>query len=284
MSAACSRRRLTRPSSALRERIVQRNEGLERALQRLTEDPEGEGIWLHAFVEQFFREELLDNPAGAVYILQALERRDVPSVPAGKIGDVLVRLAPPRSPTCCAPRRSSRSNRELRTPHDVPKPSISTSSRGPSTQPLADRADARARDSPQGARAARRDRRAHQRRAGQTRAQRARRRTRARAPGRGAGAARSLRAFAQARDRQTVARAPRRRRARTREAVPQRARRKHRTGRHRRRRRARALARRVHRLQHERADAAARRRGSREVARAGDLARAAGDAKRRCPG
>ncbi len=76
-----------------RERIVQRSQGLERALQRLTEDPDGEGIWLHAFVAQFFREELLDNPAGAVYILQALERRDVPSVPAGRVADVLVGLA-----------------------------------------------------------------------------------------------------------------------------------------------------------------------------------------------
>jgi hypothetical protein len=76
-----------------RERIVQRNEGMERALQRLHDDPEGDGIWLGRFVEQFFRDELLDNTAGAVYILQALERRAVAGVPAGRVGDVLLALA-----------------------------------------------------------------------------------------------------------------------------------------------------------------------------------------------
>lgn len=75
------------------ERIVQRNEGMARALERLQIDPEGEGIWLGTFVKQFFSDELLDNPAGAVYVLQALERRPVAAVPAGKIGDVLVELA-----------------------------------------------------------------------------------------------------------------------------------------------------------------------------------------------
>ena len=76
-----------------RDRIVQRNAGMEAALLRLTVDPQGDGIWLGAFVKQFFADELLDNPAGAVYILQALERRSVTTVPAGKVADVLVQLA-----------------------------------------------------------------------------------------------------------------------------------------------------------------------------------------------
>ena len=76
-----------------RERIVQRNAGMDGALARLTADADADGIWLHAFVRQFLADELLDNPAGAAFVLQALERRSVSSVPAGKIGDVLVQLA-----------------------------------------------------------------------------------------------------------------------------------------------------------------------------------------------
>lgn len=84
---------LTAAIERFRERIVQRNEGMERALARLTAAPEGDGIWLGAFVQQFFADELLDNPAGAVYVLQALERRSVTGAPGGKIGDVLIALA-----------------------------------------------------------------------------------------------------------------------------------------------------------------------------------------------
>jgi hypothetical protein len=76
-----------------RERIVQRNGGMERALERLVADPEGEGVWLGTFVKGFFTDELLDNPAGALYILSALERRTVAGVAGGKVGDVLVALA-----------------------------------------------------------------------------------------------------------------------------------------------------------------------------------------------
>jgi hypothetical protein len=76
-----------------RERIVQRNEGMDRALERLSADPDGDGIWLRAFVRQFFADELLDNAAGAVYVLQALERRTVAGSGPGKVADVLLELA-----------------------------------------------------------------------------------------------------------------------------------------------------------------------------------------------
>ena len=76
-----------------RDRIVQRSEGMENALARLRADAHGEGVWLDRFVTQFFADELLDNPAGACYVLRALERRSVPAAPGGKIGDVLVDLA-----------------------------------------------------------------------------------------------------------------------------------------------------------------------------------------------
>ena len=59
------------------ERIVQRNEGIENALQRLQTDPQGEGIWLDEYVKAVFQDFLLNNTAGACFILQALEKRMV---------------------------------------------------------------------------------------------------------------------------------------------------------------------------------------------------------------
>jgi len=79
------------------ERIVQRNEGVEHALERLRTNPQGEGVWLDEFVSAFFREALLDNPAGACFILQALANRkvmDPASLFASAIvGDVLQKMA-----------------------------------------------------------------------------------------------------------------------------------------------------------------------------------------------
>ncbi|MBE3595593.1 MAG: hypothetical protein IMW86_00950 [Hydrogenibacillus sp.] len=64
------------------ERIVQRNAGVQNALERLRSDPEGEGIRLEAFVEAFFRDTLLDQPAGSAFIVQALSARpfDAPAL------------------------------------------------------------------------------------------------------------------------------------------------------------------------------------------------------------
>lgn len=57
------------------ERIIQRNEGAQNALDRLRANPQGEGVWLDEFVTVFFRDTLLDNPEGACIILQALASR-----------------------------------------------------------------------------------------------------------------------------------------------------------------------------------------------------------------
>ncbi|BDG47382.1 MULTISPECIES: hypothetical protein [Parageobacillus] len=59
------------------ERIIQRNEGAQKALERLRTNPQGEGIWLNEFVDAFFRDALLDNPAGSCLILQALANQRV---------------------------------------------------------------------------------------------------------------------------------------------------------------------------------------------------------------
>ncbi|MFC5542923.1 hypothetical protein ACFPOH_14535 [Ureibacillus suwonensis] len=57
------------------ERAVQRSEGVENALHLLRTDPYGNGVWLDKFVDAFFEEFLLDNPAGSCFILQALSKR-----------------------------------------------------------------------------------------------------------------------------------------------------------------------------------------------------------------
>lgn len=75
------------------ERIVQRNGGMASALARLRADPQGEGIWLDAFVEAFFQDSLLDNPAGACFVLQALARRQATAPGSGPIEVMLQQLA-----------------------------------------------------------------------------------------------------------------------------------------------------------------------------------------------
>ena len=75
------------------ERIVHRCGGPEAALARLAEDPDGDGVHRGEFVRAFFQENLLDNPAGHAFVLEALERRTVPDVPGGTVADVLGRLA-----------------------------------------------------------------------------------------------------------------------------------------------------------------------------------------------
>lgn len=75
------------------ERIIQRNQGAENALQKLQEDPTGEGVWLNQFVDAIFQDFLLENISGACFILKALSTRNV-TVPAeGKIEMVLITMA-----------------------------------------------------------------------------------------------------------------------------------------------------------------------------------------------
>jgi hypothetical protein len=75
------------------ERIVQRNDGHELALERLRADPQGEGIWLDQFVDAIFQDFLLNTPAGACFILQALPRRRPAPPPADTIEQMLQALA-----------------------------------------------------------------------------------------------------------------------------------------------------------------------------------------------
>jgi hypothetical protein len=75
------------------ERLEQRNGGTEHALNRLRYEPEGEGVWLRQFTAMLFVDFLLDNAAGACFVLQALADRTAPPVPSGAIGTVLQQMA-----------------------------------------------------------------------------------------------------------------------------------------------------------------------------------------------
>lgn len=75
------------------ERIVQRCGGAQAALELLRADPQGEGVWLDEFARAIFRDFLLDSPAGACFVLQALARRPAAATPAGTIQTVLGHLA-----------------------------------------------------------------------------------------------------------------------------------------------------------------------------------------------
>lgn len=75
------------------ERTVHRCGGPGPALERLRTDPDGDGVWRDEFVAAVFSEQLLDTTSGACFVLDALERREVPEDPGGKVGDVVARLA-----------------------------------------------------------------------------------------------------------------------------------------------------------------------------------------------
>jgi len=76
------------------ERLEQRCLGPTAALKRLREEPEGEGIRLTQFASAIFQDFLLDNLAGACFVLQALGTQPVPETPkAGKIADQLGNMA-----------------------------------------------------------------------------------------------------------------------------------------------------------------------------------------------
>ncbi len=75
------------------ERLVHRCGGPDNALRMLTEDPEGEGVHRSDFVQAFFDENLLSNPSGCCFVLEALERRTLPADPGGPVAEVVDRLA-----------------------------------------------------------------------------------------------------------------------------------------------------------------------------------------------
>ncbi|MGB9752127.1 MAG: hypothetical protein C0183_07260 [Roseiflexus castenholzii] len=75
------------------ERITHRCGGYEAALTQLRADPQGEGVCLDTFVRTFLRDFLLDNPAGACFILQALARREIAAPQPGAIGTMIEHMA-----------------------------------------------------------------------------------------------------------------------------------------------------------------------------------------------
>lgn len=77
------------------ERLEQRCGGPVPALARLREDTNADGVWIDDFVAALFSDFLLDNAAGATFILQALARRPVPVVsqPARTVEDWLQLVA-----------------------------------------------------------------------------------------------------------------------------------------------------------------------------------------------
>jgi hypothetical protein len=75
------------------ERIEQRNQGPNIALQRLRENTEGEGIWLSEFVAAVFSDFLLDNVDGACFVLRALPTRPAAAVEGENVERTLVSLA-----------------------------------------------------------------------------------------------------------------------------------------------------------------------------------------------
>lgn len=60
------------------DRVEQRCGGPVPALALLREDANAEGVWLDEFVTALFGDFLLDNAAGAGFVLQALGRRPAP--------------------------------------------------------------------------------------------------------------------------------------------------------------------------------------------------------------
>jgi hypothetical protein len=77
------------------ERLIQRNGGPGPALDHLRAAPDGEGVWRDEFTRRIFEDFLLDNAAGAAFVLEALARRPAPAPapPGGTIEETLIHLA-----------------------------------------------------------------------------------------------------------------------------------------------------------------------------------------------
>lgn len=73
--------------------LIQRNEGATNALTRLHDNPNGEGIWLDRFVDAIFQDFLLDDAAGACFVLQALAKRTARAPESGRVETMLVAMA-----------------------------------------------------------------------------------------------------------------------------------------------------------------------------------------------
>ncbi len=75
------------------ERLEQRNEGAETALERLRKNPHGEGIWIDRYVEALIEDFLLNNADGSAFILRALPTRTLSPPPAGTVESMLAAMA-----------------------------------------------------------------------------------------------------------------------------------------------------------------------------------------------
>ncbi|HEY0929621.1 MAG TPA: hypothetical protein VGE27_06840 [Gemmatimonas sp.] len=67
------------------ERVEQRCGGPVPGLTRLRLDPNAEGVWVDEFVAALFADFLLDNPAGAAFVLASLSRRPLPTADAAML-------------------------------------------------------------------------------------------------------------------------------------------------------------------------------------------------------
>jgi hypothetical protein len=84
---------LAMSAERLAERAVHRCGGPDAALAQLRADPQGEGVWLDEFARAVFRDFLLDSPAGACFVLQALAGRSAAPPPAGSVAEMLGHMA-----------------------------------------------------------------------------------------------------------------------------------------------------------------------------------------------
>ena len=75
------------------ERLVQRTGGLEPGLAALRADPQGDGVWIDEFVRAVLRDFLLDNTAGACFVLGNCEKRHLEGLHSGTVQEVLADLA-----------------------------------------------------------------------------------------------------------------------------------------------------------------------------------------------
>lgn len=66
------------------DRLIQRQMGAANALHQLRANPNGDGVWLDEFVNAIFQDFLLDNVAGACFVLTALAKSQPPPPPAAK--------------------------------------------------------------------------------------------------------------------------------------------------------------------------------------------------------
>jgi len=82
---------LTTAVDRFAEQMVRRWDSPSAALAQLRSDPQGEGVWVGEFVHALFAEYRLDDVAGAAFVLQALQKRQVSTQET--VSDRLVHMA-----------------------------------------------------------------------------------------------------------------------------------------------------------------------------------------------